>query len=303
MTTPLNSRYRSLLTMSYPLLRKAVFVLALFLYVNAQAAPAESHEELLTRAKKAFSNGQKEEAAALATQAIRTDPKNPHGYYVRARIYEERKQPAKALADYDQVVKLDPKAPHGWQQRGIVHFKLARIAEAISDFDQYVKLKPADEPHHWQRGICYYYAGRFEDGRKQFELHRTVNPNDVENAVWHFLCVARSGSGGLEKARAALIPIREDARVPMMQIHALFAGQAKEEDVLQAANAGEPAAPELQRRRFYAHLYLGLYYEAIGEEAQSRKHVAKAVHDYAGTDYMSDVARVHLVLRETKKKP
>src|SRR5437899_12625962 len=179
-----------------------------------------------------------------------------------------------------------------WQNRGIIHFKLAQIDEAISDFDQFLKLNPAQAPYHWQRGICYYYAERFEDGRKQFELHQTVNPNDVENAVWHFLCIARSA--GLEKARACLIPIPEDARVPMMQIHALFAGKAKPEDVLKAAGAGAPAGPEVHRRLFYAHLYLGLYSEAVGDETKAREQIAKAADEYGGADYMSDVARVHL---------
>jgi lipoprotein NlpI len=71
--------------------------------------------------------------------------------------------------------------------------------------------------------------------------------------------------------------------------------------VLKAALAGEPVGPELRRRLFYAHLYLGLYSEAADDETQAREHMTKAVHEYAGADYMSDVARVHLILRESKK--
>src|SRR6266850_8474642 len=275
-------------------------ITALIFAANTVTAAEETSGDLIDRAEKEFSRGQRDAATALATKAIETDPKNPRGYFVRARFYEEGSEPAKALADYDQTLKLDPRMAEAWQNRGIIHFKLANIDESISDFDQFLKLNPVQAPYHWQRGICYYYAERFEDGRKQFELHQTVNPNDVENAVWHFLCVARSA--GLEKARASLIPIGEDARVPMMQIHALFAGKAKSEDVLKAARAGEPAEPELHRRLFYAHLYLGLYCEAIGNETQAREHITQAVHEYGDTDYMSDVARVYLKLRENKKK-
>jgi lipoprotein NlpI len=278
----------------------AALILILSAYTAvAAAAGEETNGDLIKRAQKAFVTGQREAAMALATKAIETDPKNPRGYFVRARFHEERGEPAKALADYDETLKLDPRLAEAWQNRGVIQFKLAHIDKSISDFDQFIKLKPDQVPYHWQRGICYYYAKRFEDGRRQFELHQTVNPNDVENAVWHFLCVARSA--GLEKARASLIPIPGDARVPMMQIHALFAGKAKPEDVLKAAVAGEPAAPELRRRLFYAHLYLGLYSEATGDEIQAREHITKAVREYAGADYMSDVARVHLILRESKK--
>jgi lipoprotein NlpI len=279
---------------------KCFSIAALIFMADTITAVEETGGDLIGRAQKAFSSDQRDVAMALATKAIETDPKNPRGYFVRARFHEESSEPVKALTDYDQALKLDPSLAEAWQNRGIIHFKLARIDESISDFDQFLKLNPAQAPYHWQRGICYYYARRFEDGRNQFELHQTVNPNDVENAVWHFLCVARSA--GVDKARASLMPIREDARVPMMQIYALFAGKAKLEDVLRAARAGEPAAPELRQRLFYAHLYAGLYSEARGDETQAREHIAKAVHEYGGADYMSSVARVHLILSESKKK-
>jgi lipoprotein NlpI len=275
-------------------------ITALILAANTFTAAEETSGDLISRAQKEFSRGRRDAATALATKAIETDPKNPRAYFVRAGFYEEGNEPAKALTDYDQTLKLDPGMAQAWQNRGILHFKLAHIDESISDFDQFLKLNPAQAPFHWQRGICYYYAQRFEEGRKQFELHQTVNPNDVENAAWHFLCVARSA--GLEKARASLIPIREDARVPMMQIHSLFSGTAKSEDVLKAADAGQPVGPEHHRRLFYAHLYLGLYSEAVGDETQAREHITKAAREYGGADYMSDVARVHLILRESKKK-
>ena len=264
------------------------------------AAEKSNSEELLNQAKSAYNSGKREEAMTLANHAIEAEPKNAHGYFVRARFHEENRDPAKAVADYDLVLKLDPKLADAWQHRGGEHFKLGHIKESIADFDKFVELVPHQAPFLWQRGIAYYYADRFEDGRKQFELHQAVNPNDVENAVWHFLCVARSA--GLEKARAALIPIKGDARVPMMEVHALFAGKAKPEDVLQAA-AGE-GAPTLRQARelFYAHLYLGLYFEATGDEKQAREHIVKAAGQYRMDDYMGDVARVHLQLKWPKEK-
>src|SRR5437016_8074238 len=156
-------------------------ITALIFAANAITAAEETSGDLINRAQKEFSKGRRDAATELATKAIETDPKNPLGYFVRARFYEERGEPAKALTDYDQTLKLDPRMAEAWQNRGIIHFKLAHIDESISDFDQFLKLDPAQAPYHWQRGICYYYAARFEDGRKQFELHQTVNPDDVEN--------------------------------------------------------------------------------------------------------------------------
>jgi lipoprotein NlpI len=274
------------------------FILMTLIWLAASqilAAEKANVETLLSQAQATYASGKREEAVTLATQAIGAEPENPRGYLIRARLHEANHQPAKAVADYDQVLKLDPRVAEAWQQRGSEHFKLGHIKEAIADFDKFLELVPQQSPHHWQRGIALYYAGRFADGRKQFELHQTVNPNDVENAVWHFLCVAREA--GVEKARAALIPIQGDARVPMVEVHALFAGKAKPEEVLKAAGADGTPTARLNRQLFYAHLYLGLYFEATGDETRAREHIQKAAGQHRTEDYMGDVARVHLQLR------
>jgi lipoprotein NlpI len=185
------------------------------------------------------------------------------------------------------LAQATTESPAYYNDRGEENFRTGRIAESIADFDKAIALEPRLAPQHWQRGVALYYANRFADGRKQFELHQTVNPSDVENAVWHFLCVARLE--GAEKARASLIPIPEDTRVPMMQIHALFAGKGPVDDVLKQATSRDAL--------FYAHLYLGLYYEVIGNAELSKKHIQLAAHDYAMDHYMGDVARVHEKLR------
>ncbi len=280
--------------------RSAGYCAALALFLTSLAFGAEkiNVETLLTLAKAADAKGKPAEAMTLVTQAIEAEPKNPRGYFVRARFHEETREPAKAIADYDRALQLDPRLPDAWQHRGGEHFKLGHIQESIVDFDKLIELIPEQAPYHWQRGISLYYAGRFQEGRKQFESHQTVNPNDVENAVWHFLCVARTN--GVEKARAALIPIKGDARVPMMEVHALFAGKLKPEDVLKAAAAGTSKL-QINRQLFYAHLYLGLYFEATGENPKAHEHIVRAAGEYRTDDYMGDVARVHLQLRAPKK--
>lgn len=188
--------------------------------------------------------------------------------------------------------------PDTWQKKGEDAFRTGKFVESVEAFDQVLKLVPTYSAQHWQRGISLYYAGRFEDGRKQFESHQTVNPYDVENAVWHFLCVARAS--GAAKAKAALIPIERDSRIPMMQILALFGGKAKPEDVIAAAKTGNAAQQDNQL--FYAHLYLGLYFEAIGDAKLAREHILKAATDFKAEHYMGDVARVHAQVFRKRSK-
>jgi lipoprotein NlpI len=189
-----------------------------------------------------------------------------------------------------RVLELAIRALHS---RGEEHFRQARIAESIADFDREVRLQPNRAAEHWQRGIAYYYAGEFEKGARQFELHRTVNPQDAENAAWHFLCLARAPKGSVETARKSLIAVTNDGRVPMAQIQQLFAGNKTPEDVLRV---GEEAGGTA---KFYADLYVGLYYEARGRDADSLRLIARAADNPAAKkSYMGDVARVHVRLRK-----
>ena len=266
---------------------------------SPSARAGEAPAEALQAADQALRNGDPTAAVRLATALLADHPKDSRLFFLRGQAREAAREFLPAVADYTAGLQISPKVAFGYQSRGGVYFRLGRFAESIADFDTFIALSPGQAPHHWQRGISLYYAGRFEDGRKQFELHQTVNSQDVENAVWHFLCVARAS--GLEKARASLIPIQRDTRVPMMQVHALFAGKALPADVLKAAEAGAAPPGDAGNRRLYAHLYLGLYHEAIGETKLAREHILKAAETTAD-HYMADVARVHAAVLQAKGK-
>ena len=195
------------------------------------------------------------------------------------------------IASCDRAIKLDPTDARAYDRRGNARFKLGQVEDSIADFDKFIELEPAAEPGHWRRGISYYYAGEWEKGRKQFEGYQTVDDNDVENAVWRYLCMARAD--GVEKVQAEILKIGEDRRVPMKEVYALYAGKAEPEHVLAAARAGDPPPEQLNERLFYAHLYLGLYHETAGEERKALEHIAAAADDHPIGHYMWDVAKVH----------
>ena len=178
-------------------------------------------------------------------------------------------------------------SPQALLDRAVAEFSKGRITESVAAFDELARLVPREAPYLWQRGIALYYAGRYQDCRAQFESHRTVNSDDVENSAWHFLCVARAESP--QAARTALLPVGPDSRVPMKEVYEMFRGATTAEAVLKAAGTRPQA-------RFYAHLYVGLYSEAIGDSARAREHIELAAQsqfaDAGG--YMHMVAVVHL---------
>ena len=179
--------------------------------------------------------------------------------------------------------------------RAVADFRNGRMTESVAEFDTLIKLAPDAAPQLWQRGIALYYAGRYKDCRAQFELHRTVNPDDVENAAWHFLCVARAES--VARARAALLPVGPDPRVPMGQVYLMLRGTLLPDEVVSAA--GAQVAPQ-----FYAHLYVGLYYDALGDRTRALEHISIAAADRFASvgGYMHTVARIHLDLLQKSRK-
>ena len=170
-------------------------------------------------------------------------------------------------------------------------FRAGRIEAAVRGFDRAALLSPAEAPFLWQRGIAQYYAGEYDECARMFSTHRTVNPDDVENAAWHFLCVAKAQSP--EAARRQLLPVGPDTRAPMHEIYQLLQGRLTMAQVIDAAGTN-------LRAQFFAHLYSGLYFEATGNRDISRAQIAIAAEPrFANVGgYMHDVARIHLRIEQ-----
>ena len=197
----------------------------------------ESVEDLMMNAISAYRDGRTDEAFALASRAIERAPGDPTGYFVRGTVYESRQELERALADYDVVVQLSPALALGYGRRAALRFKLRDFAGSIADFDREISLDPSKKNNHWQRGLSLYAAGRYEDCWKQFELsYKTVNPNDYENGIFHFLCMARVR--GVERALKSMLKIEGDKRAPMKEIYALYQGKGTIADVMLAAETG-----------------------------------------------------------------
>jgi lipoprotein NlpI len=276
--------------------------LGLFLLFALPASGGQaSAKDLLDRAQKALDGLKAEEAIALVDKAIALEPKNTFAWFLRGQAHDKAGKFDAAVADFTRVLELDPKLAEAYQARGSAHFKLGHIDASLTDFDKFLQMRPKRRPSHWQRGISLYYAGKFEEGQKQFEAFQGTDANDVENVVWRFLCQARRL--GLAKARKDMYALGNDTRVPMKEVYALFKGEAKPEDVLQAAKAGNPTPSKLNEQLFYAHLYLGLFCEAEGNPKAALEHMTRAVATPVIGHYMFEVARVHRdLLRKAQKQ-
>ena len=283
-------------------MRLPLAALAAALAVIPAAAGGDAVDDYCQDALAALRKGDGDKALDLAEKAVVADPRSAQALFVRVLARSALHKSADAVADFDKALEIDPKRVDVYDSRGSEKFKLGLFSESVDDFDRCLEAKPDQAPGHWRRGISLYYAGRYEDGRKQFAAYEKVDANDVENAVWCFLCAARAD--GVEKARAAMLKVGMDSRVPMMTVYDLYRGEAQPDDVLDAAKADDPNDGERKRRLFFAHLYLGLYYDATGDKKQALEHMTLAAHKYYLDTYMGDVARVHeeVLLKDKSEK-
>ena len=116
-----------------------------------------------------------------------------------------------------------------YQHRGFERFKLGQVREAIRT-STVPGISAGSKTAHG--GALRYYAGRFDDRRKQFEF-RKRNPNDVENAVWHYLVAGARGVNERVLRSSRSLPT---ARSMMKFTRSFWKGSAPE--ILAAADAG-----------------------------------------------------------------
>src|SRR5262249_2022016 len=160
-----------------------------YLLVNPTMSE-QSTDNWIKKAADALAKGDSKEALELAEKAVSQNPEDFQAFLLRGVAHEALQQHDKAIEDLNKTLALKPDCAEAYDRRGSEQFKLGHIQESLEDFDKFLELRPAAKPGHWKRGISLYYAGRFEEGRKQFEGYQTVDNNDVENAVWRFLCMA-----------------------------------------------------------------------------------------------------------------
>lgn len=207
----------------------------------------------------------------------------------------------KAIESISQAMKAGSQDPGLYYKRGCWNFRMGKIDDSMQDFDKYVDLVPARANAQWERGITCYYANRFKAGAQQFVDYQTYHNQDVENAVWRYLCQVQFD--GKKKSRKAILPIEDDRRVPMMEIYRLFRGDSTPQKVLDVLAASNSMGLQARHETFDAHLYLALFFDAEDELQNAKKHIELAVKQFKQGDYMWAVAVEHQkhIQRKLKK--
>lgn len=205
-------------------------------------------------------------------------------------IRANERKASRVLQIADELLVKTPPVTEAYYWRGRERLRGGQFADAVSDFDRFADAFPSARPRLWERGIACYYAGQFEQGARQFSDYQTHDDNDVENAVWHLLCLARVSSW--KEAREKVLKVRRDSRVPMTEILQLYLGELRPDGVLAVAKEA-PNEARRNQQMFYAHLYIGLYLEAQQDNQGAKQHLLLAADQFPIDHYMWDLAKMH----------
>jgi lipoprotein NlpI len=276
-----------------------LFLSIMILLACTATMTAADVDDLVNKARAALKKGDVTAAFDASNKAVAADPKNVDAFFLRGEAYSRQRKYSEAIKDYDAALALDKTYLIAVDRRGSARFCLGMIDESIADFNTYLKAYPRQEPGHWRRGISFYYAGKYAEGAKQFDDGQVEFGADVENVFWHFLCKARKD--GIKKAREQLLTLKgDDKRVPFMKINDMLHEKAKPADVIEAGEKADLKGDDATEAKFYANLYVALYFEAEGQADKCREHLTAAVEKYKIGHYMWDVANVHLARMKKK---
>lgn len=204
---------------------------------------------------------------------------------------------AKAIEAVDKLLKQSPDDAGSLRLAGDVYLRSGKSKRAAEFFDRYLKLEPEALAGLWQRGIALYFARKYKEGVEQFEVHRRVNPNDVENAAWHFLCVAKAES--FDKAKTVVLPAPNDPRAPMEEVLQMLS-TGDTDKVIEKMESFPANTRGRESADFYGNFYLGLYADAAGDRATAKRYLDLSAKD-AAISYMGDVARVYAAYLSAEK--
>jgi lipoprotein NlpI len=196
-----------------------------------------------------------------------------------------------------EEISNNPKAISLYSRRGDARFFLGEFEAAVSDYGKMVELDASVDASHWRRGIALFYAQQFEAAAGQFERYHSFDNVDRENGIWRYLCQVKAD--GVANAQGGLLKYEKDDREPFGDVYRLFAGTIEPAAIVGRIERDELSDEEREKRRFYAHLYIGLWHAVHERPQEAKPHLKRAVDNRwgptagYGPKYMWHVSRLH----------
>lgn len=121
------------------------------------------------------------------SQQIKLHPTEPAYWNNRGRVWDEKKEHDKAIADYEKAAELRPGDPTTHNNLGTAFQLKGDNAAAIKHFDAALAADPTDATVYYNRGRANQYSGNYAAAAKDYADSVRVDPNYLpgyNNAAW-----------------------------------------------------------------------------------------------------------------------
>jgi tetratricopeptide (TPR) repeat protein len=136
------------------------------------------------RADAYIHKGELNKAMSDASESIRLNPRDDHGYLERGIVYRRTGSLDKAISDYDTVIRLNPNFARTYYDRAIAYGLKGDYNRAIRDETEAIRLNTnavdiAD--FYYNRGVSYESMGHFDKALADYNKAIHLAPNQLQN--------------------------------------------------------------------------------------------------------------------------
>jgi len=161
-----------------------------------QVDPSASIDELLLEALTAHNGGLYEEAIAIYSAVLDTEPQGSLAVILlihRGMAHFASSAYERALADFTRANEIDPTNTRSFYYRASVHRVLGDLERALADLDQSLNLNPFDFEAHYARSQIERELGDFGRALSDCDAALRIDPDSEEAAAFRSLLMKRMG--------------------------------------------------------------------------------------------------------------
>ena len=163
------------------------------------AANPDDAEALIHRGWLSLTERRLPEAIADLDHLRRLQPDDPDVDWMLGQAYQDRGNPAGALACSSRVLERAPEDQDTRLERGMLAFALGLTQQAADDFDRVLAADPTRDPARYHRARALNRLGRYREALADLDALITGHPKDF--ALYQLRGTAHEALGEHEPAR------------------------------------------------------------------------------------------------------